>query len=98
VEGKPRGLLKKFYLVGALGLSDATERRYGVVGPRRGRAVSSATSYELKTANGEKESEKERVLVVYRDFRSRSVLSRCQLPSVSSARTIADIRERRTAE
>ncbi|KYM75823.1 hypothetical protein ALC53_13888, partial [Atta colombica] len=26
-EGKPRGLLKKFYLVGALGLSDATERR-----------------------------------------------------------------------
>ena len=36
MEGKPRGLLKKFYLVGALGLSDATERRYGVVGPRRG--------------------------------------------------------------
>lgn len=46
MEGKPRGLLKKFYLVGALGLSDATERRYGVVGPRRGRAASSTISYE----------------------------------------------------
>lgn len=31
-RGKTTGLLKKFYLVGTLGLSDATERRCGVVG------------------------------------------------------------------
>lgn len=29
--GKAPGLLKKFYLAGALGLSDATERRYALV-------------------------------------------------------------------
>lgn len=31
-RGKTTGLLKKFYLVCTLGLSDATERRCGVVG------------------------------------------------------------------
>lgn len=52
--------MKKFYLVGALGLSDATERRYGVVGPRRGRAASSATNYEQRKRNLERDKEREK--------------------------------------
>ena len=51
--------MKKFYLVGALGLSDATERRYGVVGPRRGRGLL-GDEFLGKRTNGERKEEREK--------------------------------------
>lgn len=85
-EGKPRGLLKKFYLVGAL----RPLRRYRTpvrcCWPRWCRAASSPTSCESKESErAERDWKREkrkgkRVPVVCRGFRPRSV--RRQLPSV----------------
>lgn len=91
-RGKTTGLLKKFYLVGTLGLSDATERRCGVVGhgvvarPSR-RRVANKESKRRK-----KEREKERSPCVAISGFGRFLPS-VQLPSVSSTRAPANAKE-----
>lgn len=92
-RGKTTGLLKKFYLVGTLGLSDATERRCGVVG----HGVV-ARPFRQRVANKESKRRKER--------RSRSCAAisgldrstRHQLPSVLSARASANVRAKGTTK
>lgn len=70
-RGKTTGLLKKFYLVGTLGLSDATERRCGVVGHG---VVARPFRRQVANKESERKREREKAQVVCRDFRFWSVL------------------------